>query len=116
MVNETFNPNLAPGTTTNTGNTTSNPQSIGQDSAIAGQPQSLQTANSTSSINNQSTATPIQLSPVSLQTSAVQPTRPKVNHYKVSTTGAVMVGILVVVAVAVFVYTYLTNKKPRYDV
>ncbi|MHB1864800.1 MAG: hypothetical protein ACYCPS_01370 [Candidatus Saccharimonadales bacterium] len=95
-----------------TGVNTANPQSVGQDSSIAGQPQSIQNNGSSTSINNQSFATPITLPPVSSRASSIQPLHhSSITHHKVSTLGISIAGILVVLAIVVSVYIYITHKR-----
>jgi hypothetical protein len=92
-----------------TGNTTDNPQSTGQYSGI-GVGQNPQSSVSTSSINNEGTGSNIPLQSTSLRTSSIQPIEVKSTH-KVSSVAFIPIAILVVLAVALCIYIYVTSKK-----
>lgn len=102
-----INVNLSSGSST--GNSTSNPQSGAQATNLIGQPQTLQTSNSSASINNQPAGVAIPLQPTELKTSAVHPVTKTTHH--VSTAGIVIVSALVIFAVILCIYIYISNKR-----
>lgn len=103
--------NVNVGSSNSTGVSTSNPQSSVQSSSLAGQPENLQTANSTN-INNTSTALPIQLPATSLKSSSAHTSlSPKPSHHKVSIDGLVIAGVIIVLAIIYGLYIFLSAKK-----
>ena len=102
--------NVGNSSSNNTGITTDNPQSTGQDNGLGNTNQSPQSLVGSNSINVQSTGTSIPLQPASLTTAAVQPTITKSTH-KISGVALALIAILVIVAIASCVYIYMSSKK-----
>ncbi|MEI9914459.1 MAG: hypothetical protein WDN66_05870 [Candidatus Saccharibacteria bacterium] len=94
-----------------TGVNTSNPQSGAANSSLTGPTQTLQTAASSGSINNQSSATPIQLQPADLRTAAVLPLEPAKTDHHVPVGGVAVVAVLIVVAVVMCIYISISAKQ-----
>jgi hypothetical protein len=95
----------------NVGITTSNPQSTSSNSLSAGNQQNPQNSTGLSSINTQSSGSPIPLSSAtSLKTSSLNlPGSKTTAQYNVA--AFIPIAILVLVAIFMSVYIYISSKK-----